>query len=944
VLKVCGLGMAVLDTLDRRAYRSDIVRECGRAESGVYSVHPATRRQGWRIGRDVSASRDKTPTTRRVLRTFVLTDIESSVALWEQDAEAMQRALTRHDALIDECTARHAGRVVPQHGEGDSRFAVFARPGDAVAATYDLQRALQHERWPTAGPLRVRIALHSGEAIERAGRYYGSAVNRCARLRGLAHGGQILLSEVTAILARGGLPAGVELRDLAEHRLRGFEQAERVYQLVHPDLPADFPPLAGGHRHEHNLPTPLTPLIGREQDVERARELLRRDNVRLVTLVGSGGIGKTRVGLQVAADLLDHFPDGVFFVPLAPISDPGLVISTVAQVLGVREARKRPIQDSLKAFLKQKLLLLLLDNFEQLRPAAPQLADLLASCSRLKLLVTSRAPLHLSGEHELMIPPLTLPGLDRPPIPETLQQSAAVALFVDRATRIKPDFSVTAGNAQAVAEICHRLDGVPLALELAAARSRVLTPAAMLARLDRRLTHLTGGPRDAPARHQTLRRAIDWSYGLLSDAERRLFRRLAIFVGGFTLDSAASVCDVDADLGVDVLEGVESLLMQSLLLEAGTTTEPRFTMLETIREYGRDQIDAHGEITLLRRHHADHFLELVEVASPHLTGPEQITWLRRLKSEADNLRAVFAWCQEQQDPDQIGLRLAGLLDFYWYFAGFMSEGRRWLQAMLSMPSASKRGPLRAQALHALGALAVVQGEYSEGEAALTESVALFREVGDRRGTARSLTFLGVATQYLENPATALSYHQESAQLARQVGDRWALAFASSQLGALALAGGDPVSARAHREESVAIFCEIGDRFGRGMVLMGLGQLRRAEGDLARSLALYREALDDLSQLGDRWLVARALAGLAGLAQLEGSHADAARLFGAADALREATATFEIPTIRPDLDRDLAKVRAAMGEGAFGAAWAEGHAMTLEQAVDYALRRSDRQID
>jgi predicted ATPase len=318
---------------------------------------------------------------------------------------------------------------------------------------------------------------------------------------------------------------GTDLRDLAEHRLRGFEQTERVYQLVHPDLPVDFPPLVGAHRHQHNLPTPLTPLIGREKDVEQARDLLRRDDVRLVTLIGSGGIGKTRVGLQVAADLLDDFPDGVFFVPLAPIGDPELVISAVAQVLGLREARGRPIQDTLKRFLRARRLLLLLDNLEQVLPAASPIADLLAACPRLKVLVTSRAPLRVSGEHELSIPPLTLPDLERPLTVETLRQSAAAALFIDRAAAIKRDFAVTTDSAQAIAAICHRLDGVPLAVELAAARSRSLAPAAMLARLDHRLNHLTGGARDAPERHQTLRRAIDWSYELLSDSERRLFRR-----------------------------------------------------------------------------------------------------------------------------------------------------------------------------------------------------------------------------------------------------------------------------------------------------------------------------------------------------------------------------------------------------------------------------------
>jgi non-specific serine/threonine protein kinase len=580
--------------------------------------------------------------------------------------------------------------------------------------------------------------------------------------------------------------------------------------------------------------------------------------------------------------------------------------------------------------------LLVLDNFEHLLPAALQVNELLEACAQLKLLVTSRAVLDLREEHDFVVPPLALPDPAQPLSAEALVANPAVALFVERASAVNQDFALTDANAAAVAEICRRLDGLPLAVELAAARSRLLPPAAMLARLDRRLPHLSGGARDAPERHQTLRRAIDWSYDLLSGAERRLFRRLTVFVGGFTLDAAMTVCDLDGDLGIDVLQGVESLLKQSLLMEAGSDDEPRFTMLETIREYGLEQLGVNDESETLRRRHAEHLLALAERASPRLLGPEQITWLRRLKAERDNLRAVFAWSEATRDAEGIGLRLAGLLDFYWYFGGFMGEGRRWLETMLSMPSASKRGPPRAQALHALGALAVVQGEYAVGASALEESVAIFREVGDRRRTARSLTYLGVAMQYLGDPTMALALHHESAQIFRDVGERWGLAFTLSQLGALAVAGGDLVSARAYREESVSIFREVGDRFGSGMLLMGLGQLMRLEGDLAQSAARHHEALEALSELGDRWLIPRALAGMAGLAHLAGKHADAARLLGAAAALHDATGTSEIPTIRPVLDRDVADVRAALGEPAFAVAWAEGRAMTLEQAVVHAL--------
>jgi class 3 adenylate cyclase len=427
--------------------------------------------------------------------TFLFTDIAGSTRLWEEHPEVMRPALARHDQLLADGIGQHNGYVVRSRGEGDSFFAVFAHATDALAAALHLQRALQAEPWPTLTPVRVRMALHTGEAELREGDYYGSAVNRCARVRATAHGGQVLLTAATQELVRDTLPEGVSLQDLGEHRLKDLGRAERIFQLLAPELSQEFPPLKTLDVRRHNLPVQPTPLIGREQELATVNSLLRREEVRLVTLTGPGGTGKTRLGLQVAADLLDQFAEGVFFIALAPISDPRLVAATIAQTLGIRETPGQPIEESIKESLRDKPLLLLLDNFEQLLPAAPVVTSLLEAAPGLKVLVTSRAPLRLRGEKEFAVPPLSMPDPQHLPPLETLSQYAAVSLFIQRAQDIKPDFQVTNETAPAVAQICHRLDGLPLAIELAAARIRLLSPQNMLARLENRLKLLVGGAR-----------------------------------------------------------------------------------------------------------------------------------------------------------------------------------------------------------------------------------------------------------------------------------------------------------------------------------------------------------------------------------------------------------------------------------------------------------------
>src|SRR5215212_7998467 len=474
---------------------------------------------------------------------------------------------------------------------------------------------LLEEQWPETGCLRVRMALHTGATEERNRDYFGPPVNRVAKLLSAAHGGQVLLSAATYEMVRDQLPAGMSLTNLGEHRLKDLFRPERVFQLSAPELPSEFPPLRTLDAYRNNLPLQPTPLIGREKEVAEICERLSRPEVRLFTLTGAGGTGKTRLALQAAAELTEGFEDGVFFVSLAAIRDPELVVPAMAGTLGVKEASGQPVLESLEYYLDEKYILVVVDNFEQVLEAAPMVTELISTAPNVKILATSRIPLRLYGEHEYAVPPLGLPDPMQPPPVESLTQYEAVRLFVERAQAAKADFFVTNDNAPAVAEICHRLDGLPLAIELAAARIKVLSPQKMLARLSNRLKLLTGGARDLPERQRTLRSTIEWSYGLLEEGEKVLFAKLGVFAGGRTLEAIEAICDLEDDLPVDVLDGLASLVDESLLKqEEGVGGEPRFVMLETIHEYAREKLRESGEAKELRRLHAEFFLALAEEA------------------------------------------------------------------------------------------------------------------------------------------------------------------------------------------------------------------------------------------------------------------------------------------------------------------------------------------
>jgi predicted ATPase/class 3 adenylate cyclase/Tfp pilus assembly protein PilF len=856
--------------------------------------------------------------------TFLFTDVEGSTRRWERDPQEMHAAHALHEAIMRRAIEEHGGYAYKM--VGDAFQAAFPSASQALEAALQAQCALQREEWGEGGELRVRMALHTGVTEERHDDYFGPALNRAHRLMSAAHGGQVLVSQATRQLLRDNLPTGVSLRDMGEHRLKDLTLGERIFQLVAPDLPSDFPPLKTLEGSPNNLPVQPNPLIGRETEVDEVKGRLLKDDTRLLTLTGVGGIGKTRLALQVGADLLSEaqgsgsFSNGVFFVNLAPLVDPGLVVPTIAYTLGVREAGAQPIAETLKEYLMDKRLLLILDNFEQVLGAAPQVADLLKTALGLKVLVTSRAALNLSMERQYAVPPLPVPDPRKLSTPEALSQYDAVILFIQRAEAVKASFEVNNQNAPAVAEICYRLEGIPLAIELAAARVKVLSPQAMLSRLESRLKLLTGGARDAHTRQQTLRNTIEWSYDLLSDEEKRLFRRASVFRGGRTLEAIEEVCaggvrgwglgisSTDeltpnpqslTPLQIDVLDGVTSLVDKSLMYAVERARgETRYWMLETIYEYANEKLDESGEGEETRWQHALYFMWLAERAEPELTGIQQAEWLARLEDEHDNIRAALHWARESAKGDshaeaaEAGLRLAGSVWRFWYVRGYFSEGREWLAGLLGL--AQEGGPsqaqpmlraYRAKALHGAGTLAWAQGEYVAARSLYEESLALRRELGDKLGIAASLNNLALVAQQQGDYDTARSLLEESLALRRELGDKLGIALSLGNLGNVAQQQGDYDTARSLDEESLALLRELGDKLGIASSLGNLGNVAQLQGDYDTARAMYEESLALRRELGAKWGIAISLNNLGTLAQLQGDYDTARAMYEESLAMR-----------------------------------------------------------
>jgi predicted ATPase/DNA-binding SARP family transcriptional activator len=821
------------------------------------------------------------------------------------DAEDSARELVRT------VVGQHAGFEVD--AEGNSFVVAFTRARDAVAAAVGIQRA-------TKRIVRLRIGINSADDG-----HWGPGVRGAASMSSAAHGGQILLSQTTHDLLRETSFGEADVHDLGEHRLNDLTAAQRLFQLSVPELEVEFPPLRSLETRPTNLPLQPTPLVGREREIREVADLLRRPDARVVTLTGTGGTGKTRLGVHVAASLLDDFEDGVFFVNLAPLTDPELVLTTVGRTLAVPGTSADSLAAALCRHLHDRRFLLVLDNFEHLIEAAQSVADIAATASASRILVTSRAPLHLAGERVYPVSPLETPvGSDDV---ERLLQCDSVALFASRARSVRPDFVVTIANARPVAEICNALEGLPLAIELAATRVGVVPPAEMLQRLDDRLKLLKGGARDAPERQRTLRATIDWSYDLLEPQEQLLFARLAVFAGGFTLHAAENVCGDD----LDVVDGLASLTDNGLVQAEGTEAEPRFTTLETIREYAAERLEESDEAEGLWRVHGQHFLALAEKAEPNLRGSPG-DWLDRLEREHDNFRVALDRL-ETLGESALALRLAAALWRFWYLKGHLTEGRRRLERVL--PTDERPAAARAKGLNGAAVMAVNTGDFATASRRAEEALALHRKLGDRWGAAYAGFMLGTALSGEGVEARTESLYEESVQVFRELGDEHSALLVSRNLAGTYENLGDRQRARALYEDNLRRARATSNERMEASTLGALATIAVEEGQLEDADTMMRASLRLHNGLGDLLDTAVDLCRFAGVLAREGKAVTATRLLSSLEALGD-----EIGIRRSNVEalseEALTAIRTQLDEDAFAEAWVQGRTLTIGEAVTLAL--------
>ena len=909
--------------------------------------------------------------------TFLFTDVEGSTRLWEQFPDAMGQALARHDDLLRQAIEQHGGRIIKYTGDGV--HAAFDTAVNGITAALAAQQRLYGAAWDEIGPqrLRVRMGLHTGEAEERSGDYFGPALNRAARLMSVAHGGQTLLSATAAGLVRDQLPEAASLRDLGEHRLRDLIRSERIYQLLHPALPSVFPPLRSLDAFPNNLPVQLTSFIGRERELREARERLA--SARLLTLIGPGGTGKTRLSLQLAADLLPSFSDGVWLAELATLTDPALVLQSVASVFRVREQLGMPLLELVTDYLREKDLLLILDNCEHLVETCALMVDhLLHSCTRLKIIASSREALGIAGETVYRVPPLSVPEPGRSS-PEALSRSESAQLFIERAAAAKPKFAVTEQNAEPVAQICRRLDGIPLAIELAAARVTTFSPEQIASHLDDRFRLLTGGSRTALPRQQTLRALIDWSYELLSEQERCLLRRLSVFAGGWSYEAAEAVC---ADL--DVLDLLAQLVNKSLVAVDDESAEPRYRLLETVRQYARDKLLEMGETEGTRGKHFDYCFALAKQAEPRLHSFGASEWVTRLELEHDNLRAAMQWAMQNRFEDL--LRMIPLLAYFWNRRGYEEEARGVIREAVEHASLlpdfqgeadPERLRLMARVWQTLAMQAFSQGDNLRAAEASDQAVGLARRVGDKRALAVALAFKATATlsdgqmndvqDMLAEGLAAAGESQDPVALGLPLtmyaqiygvitgdfkkagtdlargsaliqanGDDWSATMALLSGAMIAKYSGDFAAARKQFTAVEPLFRDLGDQHRTNMVRSELAHIERYEGHYAQAEAMYRETIREWQRIGHRAAVAHQLECMASLAMQAEQPARAARLFGAAEALREKVRIPMTIPEREEYERTVASLRSGTDAAAFASVWAEGRALNMDQAILLAV--------
>ena len=864
--------------------------------------------------------------------TFLFSDIEGSTRLARNLGEEWTRVLTEHRGLLRKAFAAHGGVEVST--EGDSFFVAFPTAVGAVTAAAAAQRALAAHAWPAGDEVRVRMGMHTSGAAQIAdGTYAGVDVHRAARIMSVGHGGQILLSASTRALVERALPEGVSLLDLGEHRLRDLPEPEALAQVCVSGLSTEFPALRSLDASTSTLPPQATTFIGRQEDVARVRDMLGAN--RLVTLTGAGGTGKTRLSLQVASEAAGEFPDGRFFVELAVIREPELVLTSIAKAIGVADPGAQPIR-RVAEHMAGKRALLVLDNLEQVIEAAADIGELLQQAPGLSLLATSRSALRVYGEQEYPVPPLPMPDPREVPADRAIVRYAAAALFRERARQVKPDFEITDENAPAVAEICWRLDGLPLAIELAAARIRILSPQAMVERLSGRLDLGSGGSRDLPARQQTLRGAIAWSYDILEEEERRFFRAFGVFSGGADLESVESVL---GDHATDVFDALGALVDKSLLRAEETPDGTgRFRMLETIREFALERLAAEAdEDDSLRRAHAQHYLQRAEDAASRIFSDQQKAVLDLAERDHDNLRAALTWATTTSEP-VIAMRLLAAAWRMWQMRGFLAEGEDRARRVLEMPGLEKHPAELAAALEAAGGLAYWRGEMDTAEDRYERALAIQRNIGDERAVANAIYNLTMSfgrddTLPITVPPERVALAQEALDIYRRLGDRRGegnVLWAMLDIEVLRL---HPDAALALGEECLRIFSESGDRFMLAWTQFMLGLNDNLRSERASARTRFLQALEAFRDGADVSAYGLVLDGLAALSFADGDREHAMRVAGGADAIQQragahlARLNRQWADFHPELLLD---------DPSLAAAWEEGRAMELEELLDLAV--------
>lgn len=914
--------------------------------------------------------------------TFLVTDIEGSTRLWERDTDVMWRAVERHNTLLSEAIATHHGHHFKTIG--DAYQAAFANPAQAITAVVAAQRALVAEPWPETGPIRVRMALHLGDATPTAaGDYQAPALSRVNRIISAGFGGQVIASEALHAAVADHLPEGVTFQPLGRHRLRDLLEPESIWQLNIPGLPQTFPPLKSLETFPNNLPVQPAPLIGRDAEVQDLLHLLADPGIRLLTLTGPGGVGKTRLALAAAAEAQDLFPQGAFLVALAGIEDAALLLPEIATILGVREGGGLTLEQSVVHYLTGKQVLLVLDNLEQLRPldaAAAVVSSLLEQVPTLRVLGTSRAPLRVRAEREWPATPLLAPG-DAATVYDdealaALAANPAVALFLDRARAARPAWNLLKSNAGDVAELVRRLDGLPLAIELAAARVRVMTPAAIVERLGGALDVLATEEGGRPDRQATLNGAINWSHDLLSFEHQAAMRRLGVFAGGFTLEAAEAVLADSPDPWIDGLDAVSILAEQSLIrAETDRPGDTRYRMLETIRSFARERLLDVGEDAPVHLAHGNWVSGLVQDIYKVVLSPEAAHWLDICEREHDNIRTALSWSLEHHDFT-LGINIADRSWRFWEIRGHYTEGRTWLERCLeSFTDAPPR--LRALLLDGLGNITWKQGDIVTAARALEESLAIWRELGEETALNATLSNLGAVMERLGNLARAEELQREALALARKYGDEQDISLTLNNLATVLWNQGDLDGAQELLEESLGIKRRIGNIFGLAVSLTNLAILTSSKenldqaisymeealsldrqvgnrdgiadslgnlaslvaqtGDLARAAQLDSEALEIRRELGDSISIAYSLESIGGTTARAGDWANALRLLAAANHLRDEIAA-PLPAAEMEAyESAVGLSRDGLTRDAFDLAWAEGQGLTLENAMDLAQR-------